>query len=220
MVASHKRASYTGLRHDVLALLGSRSRKALLDVGCSTGTTLRHCLDMQIVERAVGIECDALAASEAGQYANDIFVCNLDDFVATSLGKYEFDLIFLADVLEHTKEPEQVLREILKLSAKDVEVIISLPNVQHWTAIWNLLTGRWPQRERGLFDKTHLRFFTLKSIYHLAASTGLKVEKIRRNMRITDVPVSKINRLSKFMDFWPIRPFFTYQYVMSLKPIR
>lgn len=210
-------SAYTGLREDVLNLVENRPCKNLLDVGCSTGVTLRYCKDLQIVESAVGIEGNVLAASEAKKYADYVLVCDLDAFTAVSLHEYRFDLIFLADVLEHTKDPEKVLLEILKLSTSDASVIISLPNVQHWTAVFNLLVGTWPQRDRGLFDKTHLRWFTLSSIQSLANACGLKVDQIRRNMRITDFPGARINRLARFTNFLPVRSFFTYQYVVRLK---
>jgi 2-polyprenyl-3-methyl-5-hydroxy-6-metoxy-1,4-benzoquinol methylase len=142
---------------------------------------------------------------------------DLDSFNSQSLDGETFDLIILADVLEHTKNPSAVLCEILKSATVDAEVIISLPNIQHWTAIKNLMIGRWPQLERGLFDKTHLRFFTLRSIHELLSGAGLQVEAIKRNYRIVDSPGGKVNRLSKLFALGPLKPFLTYQYVLRAR---
>jgi SAM-dependent methyltransferase len=211
--------AYIGLRSDVISLLETKSRYALLDVGCSTGTTLKYCKDTHIVNLAVGLEGNTAAAAEAKKYADHVLVCDLDCFSATLLSCYRFDLIFFADVLEHIKNPDILLNEILKLATDDVEVIVSLPNVQHWTAISNLCFGKWPRRDRGLFDETHLRWFTLDSIRSLAATNGLRIEKIKRNMRIFDQPGGRINSLARIMNFWPVRSFFTYQYVVRLKRV-
>lgn len=213
-----KKIAYTGLRSDVISLITIKP-KFVLDVGCSNGVFLEFVKNKLGANFAVGIEFDSELILEARKKADKIIEADLDYLKIDALGEEQFDLIVLADVLEHTKEPAPVLREVLKAATNDAVIIISLPNIQHWTAIKNLVIGVWPQRERGLFDKTHLRFFTLRSIIDLATECGLQIEKIRRNYRILDKPSSKINRLSRVFGFWPFMPYFTYQYVLRLRKI-
>lgn len=217
LTSDEQKKAYTGLRSDVIALIKERSCN-VLDVGCSNGVLLDY-LKFQIgALYAVGIEYDSALAGEAISRADKVIVSDLDNFDVETLGNTKFDLIVFADVLEDTKYPYIVLKKILKLASENAQIVISLPNVQHWTAIKNLLIGQWPQRERGLFDKTHLRFFTLRSIQELAVASGLEIEEISRNYRITDAP-SKINHFSKLFALGPLKPFLVYQYIVRLRRI-
>jgi len=210
-----KRSSYTGLRLDVVSMI-SKKPTSVLDVGCSNGTFLEYAKNQLGAKFAVGIENDIRFVHEAMQKADKIIEKDLDFFNFEMLDSQKFDLIVLADVLEHTKDPCFVLKEILKSATNDAIIIISLPNIQHWTAIKNLIIGEWPLRERGLFDRTHLRFFTLRSIEDLALQCGLKIEKKISKYRILDDPRAKINLFSRLFSFWPLSSYFTYQYVLQL----
>ena len=215
-MVNQKRSSYTSLRFDVVSMI-SHKPTCVLDVGCSNGVFLQFAKNQLGAKFTVGIESDQEFILEARQRADKVIKMDLDFFNSENLDSYKFDLIVLADVLEHTKNPSYVLHEILKFAKNDAEIIISLPNIQHWTAIKNLIIGSWPLRERGLFDRTHLRFFTLSSIESLALQCGLYIEKVIRNFRIVDEPSAKINYFSRLFCFWPLRSYFTYQYVLRLR---
>jgi len=76
-----------------------------------------------------------------------------------------FDCIIFADILEHLKDPLVLLKNATSFLSDGGVIIASIPNIRHHTTIINLLfKGYWPYRERGIHDKTHLRFFTLKNI--------------------------------------------------------
>lgn len=211
-----KIASYTGLRKDVISMIEG-APSAVLDVGCSNGVLIDYLKTCFGLKYAAGIEFDYAFAKEASEKADTVFNSDLDGFDWSLLQWQSFDLIICADVLEHTKEPAEVLRNALRFASKDAQIIISLPNVQHWTAIGNLLRGKWPQRDRGLFDRTHLRFFTLASIYHLADDCGLTIDSVLRKYRVFDRPGGKINRFSRMLAFPPFKSFVTYQYVVSMR---
>lgn len=215
-LTSNQKEAYTGLRSDVISLI-KEAPKRVLDVGCSNGLLLEYLKCHLNSTYVVGIEIEPELAKEASSRADCVIVTDLDTFSVSCLDEAQFDLIILADVLEHTKSPDSVLKEILKSAKANAQVLISLPNIQHITAIKNLLIGQWPQRERGLFDKTHLRFFTLSSIKDLAASANLEIEEITGNYRIVDAPWSRFNRLSKYLAVGPFKPFLTYQYVLRLR---
>ena len=87
-----------------------------------------------------------------------------------------FDRVLFGDVLEHLRDPEPVLRWARELVAANGRVVVSLPNIGHWTARRQLVRGRFPQADHGLFDRTHLRFFTLASARELVERAGLAVE--------------------------------------------
>ena len=210
--------AYTGLRGDIIAMIVGEPSK-VLDVGCSNGALLEYLKKERGVKWAVGIEADEDLAREAAGKADRIIVADLNSFKSCSVECSSFDLIVLADVLEHTVCPTSVLKEVLKTSSDGAQVIISIPNIQHWTAIKNLLVGKWPQRERGLFDSTHLRFFTYRSLIELAIACDLRIEAVNRICRIHDSPGGILNRFSGFLNIWPIRSYFTYQYVVSMRRV-
>jgi len=216
LTSDEQKKAYTGLRYDVVALIIGHPSK-VLEVGCSNGILLDYLKVNLGATYTVGIECDPELAGEALHKADRIIVSDLDYFDADVLADSKFDLIVAADVLEHTKDPAAVMRAILKCASDNAQVVISLPNIQHWTAIKNLFIGQWPQRERGLFDKTHLRFFTLQSIKDLAAASNLEIERVSRNYRITDAPGSIINRFSGLFALGPLKPFVVYQYILRMR---
>jgi hypothetical protein len=64
------------------------------------------------------------------------------------------------------------------LLAPEGRVVASIPNVQNWAVLKDLIFGRWNYTEEGLMDRTHLRFFTLDGILEMFAQAGLGVEFI------------------------------------------
>src|SRR6185436_18361828 len=79
-----------------------------------------------------------------------------------------FDALLFADVLEHLREPADVLARFATLLSPGGYVIASLPNVRHHTVLWNLFRrGYWPHRDRGIHDRTHLRWFAKRNIEEL-----------------------------------------------------
>lgn len=106
-----------------------------------------------------------------------MFNMSVEDFCATELGEQRFDRIILADVLEHTVHPDIILRSLRHLLAPQGTVVISLPNVAHYSIRRHLLLGRWNMSDAGILDRTHLRFFTLKTAREMIASGGLRIQR-------------------------------------------
>jgi SAM-dependent methyltransferase len=90
-----------------------------------------------------------------------------------------FDYILCADILEHLHDPAALLRDIRPMLAPGGRIAASLPNSGHAYFRLNVLFGRFPQHDRGLFDRTHLHFYTLAGWVDLFASTGYTIERVR-----------------------------------------
>lgn len=214
-----KQQSYTGPRPDVISMIRKVPTR-VLDVGCSNGN-LGKALKSKYTDILVfGIDNHDINLSEAEKKIDKTYKINLDNLSFEDIPN-EIDLLICADVLEHTKEPLKVLRELLKKCTNDAEVVISLPNIQHISAILTLVNGSWPERDRGTFDKTHLRFFTLKSIKKLVYASDLKIINLSRNYRLFDAPGGYINlfvrKTFRFLPFF--KNFFAYQYVFTAERI-
>jgi 2-polyprenyl-3-methyl-5-hydroxy-6-metoxy-1,4-benzoquinol methylase len=179
--------SYTGLRNDLVSEI-TGTNKIILDVGCATGTNGKYLLDKGIAKKIYGIEIDPQMAEEAQKNYEQVFVGSLDDdALLNSLNHYRFDAIICGDVLEHLDNPWNVLKHFGSLLNINGIIIISLPNIQHIDVLIHLhLKNTWPVNTRGIFDKTHKRFFTFSDVKNLVASAGLKIIKVKRNFRFRD----------------------------------
>jgi SAM-dependent methyltransferase len=124
----------------------------------------------------VGVEIDRDAAALAEQHAERVIVGDAEkiDYAAELAGE-EFDVVLFADVLEHLKEPADVLRRVRPFVAENGVVVASIPNIAHASVRLALLAGEFRYREWGLLDDTHLRFFTRASIQDLFEETGYVV---------------------------------------------
>ena len=96
-----------------------------------------------------------------------------------------FDAIVYGDVLEHLNDPLPILVGLNLALAVGGRVIVSVPNVAHLWVRLSLLLGRWDYADRGILDRTHLRFFTRRSFAAFLRDAGLSVEE----MVATPVPL-------------------------------
>jgi SAM-dependent methyltransferase len=129
----------------------------------------------------VGIEQDPGYAARAAERLDRVVTADAADLDGLDLGL--FDCVVFADVLEHLIDPASTLRAAAARLGPDGRVVVSLPNVRYWETFWQLgRHGRWPRRSVGLFDRTHLRWFTLADAYDLLAEAGLEPELVRRRL--------------------------------------
>ena len=88
-----------------------------------------------------------------------------------------FDCIFFNDVLEHMVDPAAALRRAQKYLVPDGKIVASIPNIAHFPTVWRLVArGQWEYTERGILDRTHLRFFTRQSIRRLFEEAGFSIK--------------------------------------------
>ena len=92
--------------------------------------------------------------------------------------KEPFDVMIFGDVLEHLKNPLAVLRQLATSLKEDGAIIISLPNIANIYVRLSLLVGRFDYQERGILDRTHLRFFTRKTFCRFLQDAGLEAEEL------------------------------------------
>ena len=205
---------YSGHRPDIIAAISHPNIASVLDVGCGEGGIgLQLKAELPDVQ-VYGVEGDPSLLARAEKTLDTCWAADLDDPECFDpLRDKKFDVIIFADVLEHLKSPEKVLANALSLLDRKGQIIICLPNVRHWSTFYHLfIKGIWPANDRGIFDKTHLHFFTRRNILDLIRDAGLKVVQEKRNVRLIE-PWSWTNIPGKLMDWWPFRAFFTFQYI-------
>lgn len=213
---SNYNSSYIGLRSNLLNYIQGKEN-IVLDVGCATGTNGAYLLDHNIALEVYGIEYDSEMAEEASKKNTEIFRGDLNDSSFRKLVLSEsplFDYILFADVLEHLISPGQILDEFKSKLKPSGKVIISLPNIAHVeTFIQIYIKKTWPKNDRGIFDKTHLRWFTKKDAFDLVENCDLYVERYEPVLRARDAIGSnfdwKLNLLKMINKDWV-----TFQHVL------
>jgi dolichyl-phosphate beta-glucosyltransferase len=165
-----------GSSHDVLRrrILRMPAGRRLLDLGAAGG----H------LGRAVRERCVFLAGVEPSGSVPSSSREGYDDWRSTdalSAGSWPapFDVVVCADVLEHLPEPERLLARISAWLAPGGTLLVSLPNVANVSVRAALLAGRFPYADRGILDRTHLRFYTRDSGRRLLENAGFRIAEGR-----------------------------------------
>jgi SAM-dependent methyltransferase len=177
-------------REDILKFCPHHIGKAL-DVGCGSGEfgkKLKSRMDAEVW----GVELSDGAAAEARTKIDKIIVGDIEED-ELPLPAHYFDCIFFNDILEHLKYPWNVLKNSRVLLHDNGWVVASIPNVRYYPNIRNLIVGKsWDYADEGILDKTHLRFFTKKTIedmfdlcgYHIIAMKGTFECRFSRKIKV------------------------------------
>ncbi len=212
--------SYTGPRPDIQKIV-PQDIKRVLDFGCNVGSLGNSIASGPNHPEVYGVELDEKAAEVARESLVQVVTGDLDTLDLSEHFQPDFfDCMIFSDVLDDLKEPWDVLKNAVDLLADDGYAVISIPNIRHYTSIMNLIfRGYWPYRDRGLHDRTHLRWFTLKNIRELCDYAGLEILSMDRNYRIWEKPLPR-NRFARYFAIWPFKEFLVFQYLMVTRKRR
>lgn len=170
---------YDHPRPDLLELFPHAPAR-LLDVGCGSGATGALAKTRWPGVETIGIEIVAAAAERAGARLDRIIAGSAEDLDLAAAGIAGIDGVILADVLEHLVDPWRFLERLHGVLAPDAVVVASIPNIANLWLLDELAAGRFEYTPDGLLDKTHLRFFTRRSIAALFAGAGYHIERWER----------------------------------------
>jgi 2-polyprenyl-3-methyl-5-hydroxy-6-metoxy-1,4-benzoquinol methylase len=165
-------AYYAHARHEMLRYIPPGIRRAL-DVGCASGEF------GQIVQQerqcAVwGVEPYAPAAESACARLERVFCAGFSPELA--LPPASFDVILCNDVLEHLADPFEALRYARTLLAPGGVIVASVPNVRYFPVLYQYVAqAQWQYADFGVLDRTHLRFFTHRSLRQTFHDCGYEV---------------------------------------------
>jgi len=173
----------------------------VLDVGCGTGS-VAVVANKNKGNTVFGIEPDAARARVAASRGIDATCGYLDEAFLGEKGP--FDVIVFSDVLEHVPAPEAILRLAASGLTPRGIILISVPNVAHWSIRLNLLFGRFDYTETGLCDSTHLRWFTRRTIQALLRSHGFETVELRYTEGAS-LPIYRTRLFRLLPDRWVAR---------------
>ena len=168
---TYKKADPYSSHSQIINWIKSEKPVEVLEVGTATGYLSAEMTSLGC--NVTGIEQDPGMAELARPHCRRMLVGDIETLEVDTLG--QFDAIVFGDVLEHLRNPRSVLEQLSKLLKPGGRILISLPNVANIWVRLNLLFGRFNYTRVGIFDESHLRFFTLKTAKELAADAGLDV---------------------------------------------
>lgn len=191
-------------------------RGTLLDLGAAGGE-LGQALRQQF-DRAIGFEYNVDCVGTLGGCFDHVVVTDLERVKRLP----KADAIVLADVLEHLRDPARALALVHEALADDGRAFISVPNVANFTVRFGLLFGTFEYQERGILDRTHVRFYTARTFRKEVENAGFRILETKASSvpvrlvigRFTPEVVLRAGEkvLSAITRLW--RSFFAYQIIV------
>ncbi|MBQ4820246.1 class I SAM-dependent methyltransferase [Aquimarina sp. MMG016] len=164
---------YNNTRHEMLTFLPKGS-KTVLDIGCGEGAFSGYIKEKYNAE-TWGIELMPEHGKKAEKVLDKVFIGECEKLIDDLPDNY-FDAIYFNDVLEHLVDPYWVLEKIKSKLSDNGVIISSIPNIRYHSALKSLVINKnWEYKDNGVMDKTHLRFFTGKSIANMYKRLGYKI---------------------------------------------
>lgn len=211
---------YKNIRKNIVNKIQRNKEESfkVLEVGCGMGATLAHIKYLWPKSEVHGIELvDKIV--DVGSNVCDIIQGNIEE-MDIPFEENSFDYIIFADVLEHLRDPEQIIHKVTKYLKHDGELLCSIPNIMHISVFMGLLRGQFEYQDQGILDRTHIHFFTYRSIYEMFARCGYELS----NLDCVGVPsedeetlnkiIAKINEVYETVS---VEQFKVFQYIFSAK---
>jgi glycosyltransferase involved in cell wall biosynthesis len=202
----------------ISAMFGTRAPSKILDLGCSSGLLSERLREMG--HHVTGVDLNELGSIRD---RTDAFFCaDLNDGIPSEVGR-GFDIVLMADVLEHLVNPGALLTQVRDVLAPDGTAILCVPNMGHWYPRFRSTVGMFDYDQRGILDATHLRFFTRRSITRLVERQGYTIRRIEGVGLPLDVMGVEGTRAhwikltdQALLSTWPTM--FGYQFIVEAKP--
>lgn len=175
---------YAAERPELLAFLRPHGPfGAALDIGCAAGMLGTGLLRGGIVGACDGIELNAEAAQLAQSRLRKVWNGSIES-LADEIPWQQYDLVILADVLEHLADPWAALRLLQARTAPGCRLLLSVPNVRHYKVSLPLLfRGEFRYADAGIMDRTHLHFFTRGSLEDTVRDCGWAIRAMGSHMK-------------------------------------
>ena len=197
----------------------------VLELGPATGNLVYHLVTEKKCVVDI-VEMDEEAGRQAAKYSrNSCLGCiegNLEheNWFHTLEGN-QYDYVVVLDVLEHIRNPQEVLKCLKKLLKDEGVLLLSIPNISHNSVILNLLKNKFQYTAVGLLDDTHVHFYSYDSVKEMLNSNGfvtmqeqVKQEKVGSN----EIPITYGNFPRKVEAYLKTREMGTaYQFLFTIK---
>jgi ubiquinone/menaquinone biosynthesis C-methylase UbiE len=198
------------IRKDIISFIGNEKDLNVLEIGAGTGKTLLELKKRGVANRISGFD---IVDINSNKEKFDCFIIGNIENQPSPFDKKEFDIIILADVLEHLIDPEKTIQKLIPCLKKCGSFYISLPNIRNIKALYQIfLKGSFEYADSGILDRTHLRFYCKKDMIQLVSSFGeLEIVKVESNLKHTSSIKTILNKLT----FGVFEQFLSLQYFIK-----
>jgi 2-polyprenyl-3-methyl-5-hydroxy-6-metoxy-1,4-benzoquinol methylase len=205
---------YQGTRDEMLRFMPDDAA-TVLEIGCGEGNFGRRLKDRRARE-VWGVELLEPVARQAQRVLDKVLIGDIADLIDQLPDGY-FDLVICNDVLEHMVDPFTVLAMLKTKISEGGVVVSSIPNIRYYHTFHEILVhGQWEYEESGALDRTHLRFFTKKSIRKMYERLGYEVLLHEGINRMPDPP--KVYRLANAILRGKLSDMLWVQFVTIARP--
>ena len=208
--------SATGSHMQIVDAITSDTQ--VLDLGCSQGLLARPLAAKSVRVTGVDVEPGGNLATELTEY----FQRDLEEPCELPLGRV-FDYVVVADVIEHVKNRQQLIRSARRYLKEGGRLIISTGNIALWFYRLSLLAGRFEYGPRGILDRTHVHLYTRDTFRREVERAGFHI----LDEKVTSLPfevvfestgrsvwVQRLTGLYHWMaQKWP--EMFAYQFILQ-----
>lgn len=149
--------------------------KTVLEIGCGKGAVTRYLKKNGCIITCIEISEEYAIAAK--NYCKDIIIENVESLNGLNLPEHHFDVILYGDVLEHLKNPSQVIKKFSQYLKNDGYIVVSIPNIANWKIRLDLLFGKFDYQNSGILDKNHIRFYTKKTIKKMIQNSDYEICK-------------------------------------------
>lgn len=152
-----------------------KENAVVLDVGCGGGTLAK-------ILQQKGFTVDGITISKSEQsssipFTRDVYIFNLENGLPEEVQQRKYDYVVCSHVLEHIVYPEKVLTDIFQVLKPDGLLIVALPNIMHYKSRLRLLKGEFKYEHAGIWDYTHVKWYTFDSAKKLLQQYGFNLSK-------------------------------------------
>ena len=204
----------------ISTMLAARPPAKVLDLGCSSGLLAERLQEMG--HDVTGV--DLYEFPNSAERMNAFYKADLSEGIPPAVGT-GFDLILMADVLEHLPKPGNLLQQCRDLLTPEGSIMLCVPNIGHWYPRSRATLGAFDYDQRGILDSTHLRFFTRRSIRKAVERNGYSVRRLEPvglpldALGLEGTKAHVVRLVDHFLvTTWPTM--FGYQFIVEATPNR
>lgn len=202
---------FSNVRMDIVEFIKHEKDLTILEIGGGSGSTLLY-----LKKKGIASNINLVDIVDMVEDKSEFDSIRIGDIENENLDyDHGFDIIILADVLEHLLEPKVVIKRVKEQLKKEGKILVSLPNIRHFSSFFKIfIKGSFKYEEEGIFDKTHLRFYCKSDMIQLFENDkDLKIKSI--------VPVNKLRKSKAstldFLTFGFFSEFLNIQFLLEVQ---
>jgi 2-polyprenyl-3-methyl-5-hydroxy-6-metoxy-1,4-benzoquinol methylase len=175
--------------NDTILDMLPRNLRSVVEVGCMRGSLAKVYGERNPACNWIGIDIDPDNVEVAKGVCAEALCLDIEQIACEDFTRWsKAEAWIFGDTLEHLRDPWSVLRNIRNVLPKGGVVIASIPNSQHWYFQARVNIGLFRYEDDGLFDRTHLRFFSRITILEMFQQCGFHVEAaVARNLEAPEM---------------------------------